>query len=291
MVDLYLLSKYRTQLMGMAALFILICHAPAYGVVLPHYIRMLFVWGNVGVDIFLFLSGLGCFFSLSQYKHNVLYWIIKRYKRIAIPYIIIQLLFLLYYVCCYDFRMESWLLELSTISFWTNHTGCWYIAFLIPVYAIAPFMFACLKTQDKNRHLLFLILLVLTLVLVNTGNDDLKDNTSILYNVKWAFKRLPGFILGVYLAPYILSRKKISIVIFIGITGLGFLLFNTVLSSVYSWWFYVPLICLLCSYVINSLLRTSVINAVLTWMGGKLRILCNKHSNKRYHAFSHELSL
>lgn len=268
MMDLYLLSKYRTQLMGIAALFIIICHAPVYGVELPHYVRMLFVWGNIGVDMFLFLSGLGCFYSLSHYKQKKCNWILKRYKRIAIPYIIIQVVFLAYFVCCSDFRLSSWLLEFSTISFWTNHIGCWYIAFLIPVYAIAPFMFVCLKTQDRYRHIVFFVLLVLTIVIVNTGNVDVKDNTSILYNIKWAFKRFPGFLLGMYLAPYILSKKKIHIVKLLGMTAIGFLLFNTVFSSVYGWWLYVPLICLVCSYFVKLLLDETVINSFLKWMGG-----------------------
>ena len=280
MIDFYLLSKYRTQLMGIAAIFIIICHAPAYGVELPHYVRMIFVWGNIGVDIFLFLSGLGCFYSLSQYNQNVLNWIKKRYKRIAVPYIIIQLIFLVCFVCDPEFLMTSWLLEFSTISFWTNHTGCWYIAFLIPIYVIAPFIFALLKTQDKIRHIVFLLLLVLTIVLVNTGNAEMKDNTNILYNVKWAFKRFPGFILGMYLAPYILSRKEIHFGILLGITAIGFLLFNTVLCQVYAWWFYVPLICLSCCVIIESLLETTFMNPFLKWMGGgKFGVLCRQYSN------------
>lgn len=64
--SLELLSKYRTQLMGIAAIMIIICHAVSYGVVLPSILKKITLYGNLGVDIFLFLSGLGCYYSLSN---------------------------------------------------------------------------------------------------------------------------------------------------------------------------------------------------------------------------------
>ena len=51
------LSTYRTQLMGVATLMIIFCHANAYHVLLPSSIVSLLGWRNLGVDIFLFLSG------------------------------------------------------------------------------------------------------------------------------------------------------------------------------------------------------------------------------------------
>lgn len=60
------LSTYRTQLMGMATLMIIACHAPASGVVMPHLLTRIFTQGNYGVDLFLLLSGLGVYYSLSK---------------------------------------------------------------------------------------------------------------------------------------------------------------------------------------------------------------------------------
>ena len=61
--NLGLLSKYRTTLMGIAAIFIILCHIPQYGVEVHHTLRSILIYGNIGVDIFLFLSGLGCYYS------------------------------------------------------------------------------------------------------------------------------------------------------------------------------------------------------------------------------------
>lgn len=60
------LSTYRTQLMGIATLMIIACHAPASGVVMPHFLSRIFNLGNFGVDLFLLLSGLGVYYSLSK---------------------------------------------------------------------------------------------------------------------------------------------------------------------------------------------------------------------------------
>ncbi len=58
------LSAYRTQLMGVAAIMIIACHAGASNVLMPVWMKFVFSFGNYGVGIFLFLSGLGCSYSL-----------------------------------------------------------------------------------------------------------------------------------------------------------------------------------------------------------------------------------
>lgn len=60
------ISRYRTQLMGMASLMIIACHAPASGVLMPPVLANVLSYGNFGVDIFLLLSGLGLYYSLSK---------------------------------------------------------------------------------------------------------------------------------------------------------------------------------------------------------------------------------
>lgn len=45
-------SQYRTALMGVATILIIVCHLPAYGVVMPLWIAKLVGSFGVGVDIF-----------------------------------------------------------------------------------------------------------------------------------------------------------------------------------------------------------------------------------------------
>lgn len=84
--DLNLLSQYRTPLMGLAALMIVVCHALSYGVEMPGLIASLLERGGLGVDIFLFLSGIGCWYSLSK-GTTPGSWYSKRFMRIFVPYL------------------------------------------------------------------------------------------------------------------------------------------------------------------------------------------------------------
>lgn len=53
-MGLGVISKYRTQLMGIAAILILVCHAPGNNVLMPQFLLKLCEQGQYGVDIFLF---------------------------------------------------------------------------------------------------------------------------------------------------------------------------------------------------------------------------------------------
>lgn len=65
-IDLSKVSLYRTQLMGIAAILIVLCHASLYGVQMCSVLSTILNIGNIGVDVFLFLSGMGCYYSLKQ---------------------------------------------------------------------------------------------------------------------------------------------------------------------------------------------------------------------------------
>lgn len=139
------LSKFRSELMGIATLMIIICHANAYGVSMPSVLSSICSYGNFGVDIFLLVSGIGLSFSLSKVdlrnRHDVSRWYCKRYLRILVPYIIISLsiLPLKNYLANGDWLMMFY--NLSTLSFWSHHQSAWYVALLIPLYLLSPLFY------------------------------------------------------------------------------------------------------------------------------------------------------
>lgn len=65
--------------MGLSAMFILICHSIAY-VDMPKVLFYALSFGNVGVDLFLFLSGMGLWYSLRKRKVFLKRWYFTRYK-------------------------------------------------------------------------------------------------------------------------------------------------------------------------------------------------------------------
>lgn len=132
------ISKYRQELMGLAAVMILICHAPGNNVMMPSFLAKLFSYGNVGVDMFLLLSGVGLFYSMEKSNKSLWYWYGKRFIRIFIPYWIITIPYLLFKVCFMAYGMDDVVLNMLTLSYWLSGDGDWYISLIILLYIITP---------------------------------------------------------------------------------------------------------------------------------------------------------
>jgi len=93
------LSQYRTPLMGMSIIMILLCHARMDGAQLPDVVLSILSLGNWGVDIFLLVSGIGMYYSISKKGNNINWegWILSRLKRVLIPYLILESPFWIWY--------------------------------------------------------------------------------------------------------------------------------------------------------------------------------------------------
>lgn len=135
-------SKYRSALMGLATLGILMCHAPANGVDLPFHLNSVLGLGQMGVMIFFFVSGLGLYYSTRRMEHSIsgiAAWYRKRFVRLFVPYLIIYAPAL--YLSMSNGTSLNWggyLLNLSTISYWIDKTGCWFVDILLPIYLLTP---------------------------------------------------------------------------------------------------------------------------------------------------------
>ena len=60
------ISLLRSKLMGVGTLLIIICHAYGNNVKMPSILSKIVNNGQIGVDIFLLLSGIGIAYSLSN---------------------------------------------------------------------------------------------------------------------------------------------------------------------------------------------------------------------------------
>ena len=138
-----IISKHRSALMGIATFMIIACHAPASGVELPYIFARFLGLGNYGVDIFLFLSGLGCYFSLSKTTVLANYFK-KRYIRIGIPYLLITLPYIIVFLLLGEFSLSNAILSLTTLDYWIEHKGAWFVALLIPLYFLSPVIYKVL---------------------------------------------------------------------------------------------------------------------------------------------------
>jgi peptidoglycan/LPS O-acetylase OafA/YrhL len=144
------LSRYRGELMGIAMLFIILFH-----VYLPrqHAFFGLHRLGNVGVDIFFFLSGIGLWYSWTKPLEKgmplrkalaspLISFYKKRYWRIYPAWLVMASL---YYIPIYCKSKTQTLIDLiGDISinwdFWIrDELTFWYIPATMMLYMIAPF--------------------------------------------------------------------------------------------------------------------------------------------------------
>lgn len=208
------ISEYRGQLMGIATLLVIFGHSVGNGVAMPRWMESLCGLSSVGVDIFLLVSGLGLWYSLTSLNGNnvqqgVRCWYLRRYKRILIPYLII-IGFHCTLSVLHGMPISQALFELSTLSYWVNHQGAWFIAMLIPVYALTPLHYRiCNKVKSP---VLYSSLLIAFMVVISALNYPVESTgcQMVIDNVKQVLYHLPSFLIGFMLAPFAKTGKKIS---------------------------------------------------------------------------------
>ena len=176
------LSTYRTQLMGIATLMVIICHANAYHVQLPRLVVSIFTWGNLGVDIFLFLSGIGLYYSLSKRninkKEDYLSFYKKRFFRIYIPYLMICLPYCLIFILLGIYSLGDCILCLSTLGYWLFHRGAWFVSIILILYLVGPFLFRILSGSYKWHIAIGIIIALMILCHIPISDHS---STSILH--------------------------------------------------------------------------------------------------------------
>lgn len=202
-----LFSEFRTELMGIATIMILLCHARPNGVTLPDSLLYLLGLGQYGVNIFFFLSGFGIYYSLN-YSKNIYLWYKKRLIRIFIPYLLIILPIL--FSCEEYLSLKNILLRASTIGYWTGLKNVsWFVAVLISFYIVSPLIKKILDYFTKCYYIV--------LVLLWCGSSYLcslllyYDDNLITKHLIQTFQSFPSFLLGMWLSPYIKSSEGISI--------------------------------------------------------------------------------
>lgn len=181
--DFYDFSKYRTQLMGISMLLIMLFHVEA----LP--------LGYVGVEFFLLISGIGLYFSLSKnndlktfYKKR-LFRILPTYLIIAIPYF--------YYIRRTEFSLGEYFLNLTGLGIINHELSYWFIIQILLCYLIAPFYFKILKYKYS-----IIIPFVVLVVFFTIG---------YYYRpIEIMLNRFAIFLLGMHFAALVYYKKQIK---------------------------------------------------------------------------------
>lgn len=207
-IEISLIGKYRSELMGIAAIGIILCHAGPRGVELGPLLY-LFNLCKVGVPLFFFLSGYGLFFSLDnllQKNGSVMLWYRKRLLRIFVPYIIWCIPFFIHQIIVYpDTDWLNWLYVFSLLSYWDGSGGvAWFLSVIILLYILAPILFRVIMYKGKQKLNFYILTITFSILYcvppINPTFDQIFSN----------MPNLIVFITGMLMGYYSKKNKTIG---------------------------------------------------------------------------------
>lgn len=247
------LSIYRTQMMGIATIMIIICHSCASKVIMPDSLCYLFCFGNIGVDIFLFLSGIGLYYSLSKNnlnsKEDYMSFYKRRIYRIYIPYLMVFIPSCLIFMLLGEYSVCDSFFCLSTLEYWLFHRGAWFVSLIVLLYLVAPFLYRALI--GKHKWIIALGIIIALMILSNIPVKD-QSSTSVPYNIQNAFSRTPSFIVGLTIGPSCKEGKQLTV------TKMAIFIFVSIISSIIlGFWKCLCLIVPILLYILTPLIRWS----------------------------------
>jgi len=206
-LDYSVLSKRRNDLFGISIVSIVIFHYCLLSKLAAAKIYCALV-GSVGVPVFLMLSGMGLFFSMSK-NAQIGQFYKKRLVRVVIPYAIVASVhFLVRYILIGGKGFVDWLRGVFFVDFITKgDSQFWFIAFILVMYLLFPLFFKLFKSGKYN----FLKLLVLCGAVV-AANFALSRLTPALYdNIEVMLTRIPAFLIGVYLGEKVYNKRAVQL--------------------------------------------------------------------------------
>jgi len=182
------ISNYRSELMGWSILWIMMLHFGFYGVTPLGFVAQ---YGYAGVEIFMFLSGFGMYFSLDKSPSLITFYR-RRLFRIFPAYYIIGLLtsFLIFHDTA-----SQYLFRYTTIGFWMvdGLFADWFIPSILLLYLLSPFFKAI---GNKGLAAITILILVLSFFLVELNDLIDTEHYFLLY-------RVPAFLYGMICANWL----------------------------------------------------------------------------------------
>lgn len=205
-IELQNISRYRGELMGAAMLFIILFH-----VALPRTDAFFGLkrCGNVGVDMFLFLSGVGLWFSWTKHP-QLKHFFRNRYLRVYPVWLIMATAYYLPMFLSghggYSRNVPDLVANiLFNWSFWrADDLAFWYIPAIMMLYCFAPFYMMLIKRHPLYRWLPVLMMLWCVAVQWVAPIHQAVGHLEIFWS------RVPIFFIGINAGDYVMRKVKVD---------------------------------------------------------------------------------
>lgn len=202
-IELANISRYRGELMGIAMIFIFLFH-----IALPRS-NMFFGLrriGNIGVDMFLFLSGVGLWFSWMKHP-SLKHFFKRRYLRVYPAWFIISCLY--YIPHFHGGGVRAWVDLVGDITinwdFWLHdELKFWYIPAMMMLYLFAPPYMQLIRRHPVYRWLPVVMILWCILVQYVSPIHNAVGHIEIFWS------RLPIFFIGINMGEAVRRKDKMD---------------------------------------------------------------------------------
>lgn len=142
------ISSHRGELMGFAALWILLFHewSAVFSGVPGSVERYITGTGFCGVDIFFFLSGMGMYHAMEKSPKAGRFYL-RRFRRLFFPFVVMALVI----GHSRGWDMAATVRALSGWSFWTEniYTLLWFVPAIAAIYAVYPWYHRAMAASGR----------------------------------------------------------------------------------------------------------------------------------------------
>lgn len=238
--------------MGVSMILVVLFHS-GFDLSAVPLLALLKQWGDIGVDMFLLMSGIGIYHSLYK-KPDTAAYIRNRFHRILPAHLIVcGCWFFFLDIVLYREGILTFLMDVSSLNFWFNgQLTTWYLSSLLVMQVLTPMY---IKIGEKYpRFDCFIIPAVFIVCGVITYTPALD---SILNHLLVFVYRIPAYLVGLSIGKKICEQRSeisVSVPVVICVLGLSSLILaiSSGLTPFYLRWVlryvaYLPLALMLCA--------------------------------------------
>ena len=205
-----ILSKYRDEVYGISILWIMIFHGYLCEIFyfadrpLLKYVGVFLDNGNIGVEVFLFMSGICMYYSF--YKDNdLIRFLKKRAKRIFPPLLISYVPFFLFQMVQGKISLTQMLFSLTTLRFWFTSTDTnWFISVILVCYIFYPYLYGIIFQKERGALFRTVIIVALMVLITFFIRQDAPD---VYANIEIGLTRIPAFVLGCWFGKMVYDKR------------------------------------------------------------------------------------
>ena len=264
--NLNVISQERSGVFGLAILWIMLFHSSLRFDWPP--LHLIKATGYCGVDVFLFLSGIGLYYSMEN-DPSPAHFYKKRALRVLLPYAVVAVFYEGGRCLLGHITPAETMANVTFVSYWRDGVQTyWFIAAIVVFYAVYPLLYKVIKGGNYWIWVLILALGYGAALL-------LYQDQAAFYRFNGFVFRIPIFLIGCFLAPQVKRGKEYSLIPTALLCTVGAMLMWYLWIDCDPWflrmYLFTPLsLCLvfLGSIVLSFLRKDGVIQRFLLFFGG-----------------------